>query len=327
MGLFSDVTGFIDTGRAAKSISDSNVAAEHGVLNATGDAQNAVNSALGASRGTTESALGTANTNLQNAGTNINNAAADANTGLQTNLANAQAPLQPGIQSGAQGNKMLQDYAASNPQFNFNLQDYLNSPAMKFQLQTGTDAITNAKAAMGLNQSSNELTDLTNYGQGLASTYYQQAFNDAQQQFQTNQNTTLANANALINSGNTSNALNSNLATSFGIPQSANTTNAASENANLATYGAGLNTGTELALGQQGVQGSTIAGQEGIQGATTAGNFAVGAGTAHSAGILGQGAALDSGVTDLAGLLSPVIGSIPIGSGNATTLSGILGGR
>src|SRR5690242_13817777 len=148
-------------------------------------------------------------------------------------LSGVQGTLAPSIASGAQGNTALQAYAASNPQSNFNLQDYLNSPALKFQMQQGTEAITNNASAQGLGASGNTLKSLEQYGQGLASTYYNQAFNQAQQQFQTNQNTTLNNLQALIASGNVGNSLNLSATNTLGAPQAQNTINAANTNAGL----------------------------------------------------------------------------------------------
>lgn len=260
------------------------MAAEHGVLNATQDAQNAINTAL------------------TSANTNVPAATQTANAKLQDLLTQTQGTLAPSIASGAQGNTALQQYAASNPQFNFSLEDYLKSPALKFQQQQGQEAITNAATAQGLGASGNTMKALEQYGQGLASTYYDQAFNQAQSQFQTNQNATLANLQALINSGAVGNQQNLQAGQIFGVPQAQN-------NVNTAQYLAGLN-----------LTGQTEAGREGMAGAQTAGNFAVGAGNARATGITGQGAAL----TRAAGSL----GSLVFGGGDLGPASSlILGGN
>lgn len=285
ISLFGDVIGFLGAGRAAGAVGNANIAAEHGVLDATQSATGAI-----------ETQLGKAYNDVGQAGANVNAATGTANDKLQGYLNDVQGTLAPSIQSGAQGNLALQKYAASNPQFNFNLADYLNSPAMKFQMEQGTNAITNAASAQGLGASGNTLKALEQYGQGLASTYYQQAFNQAQTQFQTNQNTTLQNLQALINSGQAGNALNLSATNTLGAPQAANTINAANTNAGLQEYLAGL-----------GLQGQETAGRYSLEGADLAGQYAVGAGNARAAGILGQGNNLTSGAADLGGLLQKII--------------------
>lgn len=287
MGLFGDVMGYIDTGRAAKSISDANIAAEHGVLGATGAGQSAISSQLG-----------TNTSRIDNAGADVNTATASANGSLQDYLKGIQGNLAPAIQSGAQGNQQLQDYAKSNPQFHApTAAEVQATPGYQFQLQAGSDALTNQASARGLSQGGGTLAALTQYGQGLAGTYYQNAFNNAQSQFQTNQNSTLANLSALIGSGATANGQNSQAVLGLGGQQAQNTIGAANTNATLQQYLAGLNT-----------QGTETGANLGLQGARTAGDFAVGAGTAHASGIIGQGAALTQGVGDLAGLITQIPG-------------------
>jgi len=276
------LTGFLSAGRAGNAIAAGNLAAEHGVLNATDAATGAI-----------ETQLGKAYNDVGTAGANVNAAAGTANSTLQNYLDSVQGNLAPGIASGTQGNTALQTYAASNPQFTFNPSQYLNSDAMKFQQQQGSEAITNSAAAQGLGNSGNTLKALDQYNQGVASTYYNNAFNQAQSEFQTNQNATLANLQALINSGNTANAQNITAVQGLGAPQASNIVNAANTNANLQTFLANL-----------GLQGQEEAGRESMQGAQTAGNFAVGAAGGRASGILGQGAAISNAGADLGSLLS-----------------------
>lgn len=200
--------------------------------------------------------------------------------------------MAPGIASGTQGNAGLQAYAASNPQFQFDPSTYLNSGAMKFQEQQGDEAVQNSATAAGLGNSGNTAKALDQYNQGVASTYYNQAETQAQNQFQLNQNTTLANLQALINSGNTANSQNNTAVMGLGGQQATNTIGAANTNATLQQFLASL-----------GLQGQTAAGQESLSGAKTAGDFAVGAGDARAAGIIGQGAAVTNGASDLASML------------------------
>lgn len=315
MGLFGDITGYIDTGRAAKSVSDANIAAEHGVLNAAGSGQQAITDRIGTNTNAVNDTLSSANTNLATAGNNVNDAAGSANGTLADLYNTTNQNLAPSLQSGAQGNTSLQQYAASNPQFNFapTQAQLEQTPGYQFQLQQGTSAITNSASAMGLNQSGKALTDLTQYGQGLAGTYYQNAFNNAQSQFQTNQNTTLSNLNSLISSGAQGNTLANSNSQFTGGQMSTNSANAANTNANLAEYGAGLNTGAQTTLAGQNLSGQESSNLLGLNGAEAAGDFAVGAGQAHATGIVNQGADLNSGVTDL-GSLAKVL--IPGAGGN-----------
>jgi len=334
VSLFSDVAGIFTAGRSAKAISDANIAAEQGVLNQTAAGQTnilgAANStgvnvgnALNSTNDIVNSTLRDATTNVNQAGTNINTAAGTANNTLAGVYNQIRSDTQPSIDSGAQGNRSLQAYAASNPQFSFNYNDYANDPAFQFQMDQGTRAIQNQAASQGLAQGGNTLQALTQYGQGLASTYYNDAFNRAQTQFQTNQNTTLANLQALINSGAQGNSNFSQAGEYLGGQIANNTTGAATQNATLQQYLAGLNTTGQQNLGQlnvsgllgagaQSLQGSEAAGQLGLAGATTAGNFATGAGNARASGIIGQGAAVGGLVSDLGGLITnPALGIFP----------------
>lgn len=304
-GLFGDILGFSSAGRAAKSVSDSNIAAENGVLGATASGQQGIQTTLAQNGNALTDRLNGATDAINNAGDNVYSAANGANSTLAQLYNTQQGQLAPAIQSGVQGNQGLQDYAKSNPQFSFDPSKYINSDAYNFQLKAGTDATTNAASAMGLNQSGKNLTDLTQYGQGLASTYYNNAFNQAQSEFQTNQNTTLSNLQALIGSGNSANTLSQANSNFTGQQMSNNLTGAANTNAGLQTNLAGLTVGATGTNNGQNLQGATASGQLGLEGATTAGNFAVGAGAAHGAGIIGQGAALTGAASDLAGLFTP----------------------
>lgn len=304
MSIFGDITGFLSSGRAANAIGQANIAAEHGVLDATQAGTQGIQASLGKSYND----VGTAGQNVTNAAntanTGINTATGQANDTLQGYLNSVQGNLAPSIASGAQGNRQLQDYAASNPQFNFNLQDYLNSPALKFQMQQGSEAIQNNASASGTGAGGNVSKALEQYGQGLASTYYNQAFNQAQQQFQTNQNTTLANLTALINSGAQGNALNQSAVSTLGAPQAQNTINAGYATGGNTINATNTNAGLQQYLASLGLTGNIASADLSQRGATTAGNFAVGAGNARSSGILGQGAALTSLGSDLGSLIA-----------------------
>ena len=69
------------------------------------------------------------------------------------------------------------------------------TPGYQFTLQQGEQAINNSAAAKGGLLSGATLKDLLSYGQGLASTTYQQDYNNALQTFNTNYNAASNNAN------------------------------------------------------------------------------------------------------------------------------------
>lgn len=75
---------------------------------------------------------------------------------------------------------------AGPEQFRFTLEDYLNSPGYKWQLEQGTNAVLASAAARGHLGSSGTQKDLMDYAQGLASTYFDKAYN----QFNTDRNFT-----------------------------------------------------------------------------------------------------------------------------------------
>lgn len=81
---------------------------------------------------------------------------------------------------------------ASNAAF----QNYLGSSGYKAQLDAGSSAITDNAAASGLLNSGSTLKSLTQYGQQLGSSYFQQFFSNLMGLLQGGQNAagTLANA-------------------------------------------------------------------------------------------------------------------------------------
>ncbi len=246
-------------------------------------------------------------TAAENANTNLQSLL----SGVQGNIHDAQGNLAPALASGAQGNKGLQEYAASNPQFHAPTADEVaKTPGYQFQLQQGANAITNQAAAQGGSMGGKALADLTQYGQGLAGTYYQNAFNNAQSQFQTNQNATLSNLQALIGSGATAN--NQNLeatglglqaATGLGGQQSQNMIGAAKSAADIYGQNAGINTGAQQSLAGQNLSGQLSLQNLLEQGAVEEGNFAQNYGQAQAGQNIGNSNAIRSGIGSLVGLL------------------------
>lgn len=311
MSIFGDIMGYINSGRAAKAVSDADIAAEHGVLGATASGQAGV------------SAANTfAQDEMNHAGTmavdSVNNATAGANNTLQGVRDQIGAATDPYRAAGAAGAARLMDYAASNPQFKFNLDDYFNSPAYQFQLEQGKNAIQNTMSASGLASSGAALKELTQFGQGLAANYYNDAFNRAKSAFDTNHQATMQILGTELGAGEFGTGQYNAANTALGGEQAQNTANAGYYAGNTAmTVG-------EL-LSKLGVNTSEFNANLGLSGAKMAGDYAVDAGLAHAGGILSRGQAMTGLVNDAIGLASPMAGSIPLGGGNATTLAGIFG--
>lgn len=310
MSLLGDVFGFIGSGREAKSISDANIAAEHGVLNATASGQQGVQNQL-AQNNTNVNAAGSSAIDQVNGATGTaNTTLGDALSKIQGGTSNIYSDLAPNIAAGQQGVNSLSQYAASNPQFNFDPSKYLNSDAMKFEIQQGTDAIQNSHAAAGSAVGGNTLKDLTSFSQGTAAKYYDQAFQEANQQFNTNQNTTLSNLSALVGQGltatgqaNSANTSLNGLTAGLAGQQSQNTMNAG-------LFGGGTTTNLAQFLASQGLQGNEFNAGLGLQGSKTAGDYAVEAGTAHAAGINGQYSSLGNLFGDAASFMTGLPGMV-----------------
>lgn len=290
MSVLSSTLGFIGAGRAAKTIADANIAAEHGVLGAAGDAQSRIDNTLGAAN-TNVNAAGTAATAAVNAG------ATNANNVLGSTFRNQESTLAPYLAAGAQGATGLADYAASKPQFKFTLGDWQNDPGYKFQMDQGTNAITNmaSRGPMG----GATLAELTKFGQGLAGTYYNQAFDRARQSFDTNQNTTLSNLGALVNTGLAGTSQYNAAAMNAGNQQAGNLMGAAK-------YEGDTGQNLQKFLSELGLRGQESAGQFGLKGASLAGDYAVEAGKARAGGILGEYKNISQGAEDLGSLLRQI---------------------
>jgi hypothetical protein len=152
------------------------------------------------------------------------------------------------------------------------------TPGYQFQLQQGNQAIQNSAAAQGGLLSGNTLTAMDQYSQGLASTNYQQVYNNALQQYQQSYN---------IFQGNQSNEFN-RLAALSGIGQT-----------------------TATSLGNQGqAAASNIANINSSSGAQI-GNSLMAAGGAQASGYAGIANSLSGGASGLGqyALLNSLLGS------------------
>jgi hypothetical protein len=312
MGLLGSVLGFLGAGQSSGQIASQYGNAENGVLGATQNGQQSINNSLANTTSNLNNAGAAAIAGVNNATTTanagINAGVSAANGTLATTLANQNANLAPYLATGAAGAAGLTKLANNPNQFSFTPGDLTQDPGYQFQLSQGQSAITNQAAASGLAQGGNTLKALTQFGQGLAGTTYQQAFDRANTTFNTNQNATLADLTSAAGVGlNASNQFNT-AAMNAGNGTAANITAGAGAVANNtlndALYAGNTNTSLQEYLGTLGLQGSEFGANLGLTGATTAGNFGVGKGVAQAGGTAAQTNQLTSGLGTLGSLLA-----------------------
>ena len=117
------------------------------------------------------------------------------------------------------------------------------SPAYQFQLQQGEQALQAAGAATGMLQTGQGLKNINDYAQNSASTAYQNAFNN----FQTNQNNLYNRLSGLVTPGANATAGANSAMQSTGANIAQNTMSGVSASNNYLTSGAAAN-----AAGQMG---------------------------------------------------------------------------
>jgi hypothetical protein len=332
MGILQSILDFQNTGRAGTAVANAYQAALHGVLGANeGGTAGVSDAALNGIKGVeaasrtgqagVNDAFAQGSNNLNAAGGTaigaVNNATGQANTTLRDMLATQTGAIDPYLQAGQTGLTNLQSLVGG-PGFNFNYDDYKNDPSYQFQLDSGAKAIQNAGAARGLGSSGSTLKELTNYGAGVASTHYQDAFNRAKDSFNTNFSTGLAGNNALINAGTTGlgqfNAAQQNAGNQIanntigaGKYEGDTTTSIASLLASLGIDASKFNSTTgltgALANSQTGLDAAKTNAGNSLKASALAGDYAVGAGNATASRILGQGAVVNDGISSLARML------------------------
>jgi len=119
----------------------------------------------------------------------------------QTALGNVTAAEQPYQTVGSTGANALNNYI-QNGFTAPTLAQAEATPGYQFELQQGTQAINENAAATGNLMSGTTGTALENYGQDLASTNYQQAYNNALNSYMANVNTAQSGANLGLSSTN-----------------------------------------------------------------------------------------------------------------------------
>lgn len=129
-----------------------------------------------------------------------------ANASLSNAYGQQQEYLNPYAQAGTTA---LDQYAKGNF---VNPQDIANNPAYQFRLAEGTKAVNSNALARGMGQSGATMKALMKYGQGLASTEYDNAYNRENQRLG---NLTGMGQNAANNLSNAAGSFGSNLSNNY----------------------------------------------------------------------------------------------------------------
>lgn len=230
--LFNGIYGGNRSRRVGEMIANTNEGASNDILRSTGAGQGMV----------------------ATAGNNAITAASDARD-------NANNILNPYATAGQTGLNTLSEFASKPAQFTY--ADYANDPAFQFEMEQGTNAISHNAAARGLASSGNVLKDLTRFGQGLAATYYDQAFNRFMQ--------------------------------GRGLQQAAATT-LAGQGLNAAGQQSNNIMQTGQYVGNTGMDVANFMANFGLQGENLAANYRVNGQNARGAGLLGQANAITGAV-------------------------------
>ena len=177
------------------------------------------------------------------------------------------------------------------------------TPGYQFTLQQGQQAVARQAAAGGQYNSGATGKALANYTEGLASTNYQQAYNNSLNAYQTNYSNNLNSLTQGANIGLQGTAQYNAAATNYGNQTSANTTNAAQY------------------MGTAGTQAAEYSGTLGLQGQQAAGNYFMQGADATAAAQVGSANAWESAISGITGAAG---GSGLFGTGSSSAGSGNL---
>lgn len=246
--------------------------------NAAATQQQAANKVIGLTNTAVTNAQNDVSGATQTANTGLANALGTSNSLISSALQNQLADLAPYIQSGQVSLGQVQallgpngPLAGPNNQFSFNPQ---TSPQLQFEQQQANQALMRQAAATGTGLSGGTIRASDALNTGLASSYLNEAFNQALAQYNTNRQNVLTQIQGLTGltglGFNATGAANQDIGVS-GQLQSGNTLNVAGQQAQN-TIGAGM-----------------YSGNTGLTGAQIDANAIIGAANARSASQLGQG--------------------------------------
>ena len=184
---------------AQNDIARANIAGNQAIGAVVGQGQAGVSTAVGQGQEALSKAVaqGQESNDIATAGAinRVDTTAGEANKVLGTNLAAQQENLSPYQALGSTGAAKLTDII--NKGFALpTAEEVQKTPGFQFQLGEGLKGIQQQAAASGALQTGGTLKALTQYGQGVASTYYQNAVENALKAYGANRDTALAGTNA-----------------------------------------------------------------------------------------------------------------------------------
>lgn len=243
---------------------------------------------------------------VNNAGNLITSNTNQANATLADIFNQEGQNLNPYLQAGQQGITALQAALAPGGSLAGTFTaptaaDVQNTPGYQFTLDQGTQAIMRNAAASGL--TGGTLKNITQYGQGLAGNYYQQAYNNALQAYNTNRNANLQNIQQLLGLGQYGTSAFDAAAQNYGNAASTNLMNSgltqAQINANAGSLLGNLTDQSGQALSNNTLRASEYGGNVGLQAAQIAGSALTQGANAQAAGTIGQANAWNSAIGGL----------------------------
>ncbi len=222
----------------------------------------------------------------------ISDTTGNANQTLLDIFNQQQGNLNPYLQAGQQGVTTLMEGLAPGGALSEKFraptaEEAAATPGFQFQLNEAMKALNRSAAARGGLQSGGTLKALTQYGQNVASTYYQNAFNNSLNAFQTNRNNTMQGLTTLAGLGQFGTSQYNTAASNYGNQAAGN----------LMT--SGLQQGTNLLnagyySGNTGIRAAEYGGDANMNAARIAGGALTGGANAQAAGAVAQGNAYNS---------------------------------
>lgn len=174
----------------------------------------------------------------------------------------------------APGGQLTQSYAGQNGQFTAPTAAQAQAtPGYQFQLQQGLQALQNSAAASGGLLSTGTAKNLTNYAQGVASTNYQNTYNNALNAYTTNANLYNQAQNNLYNFTAGTSQLGENAASNL----NSNLQSGANNLANINLTGANQY-GSDIIGGANATASGIVGSANALNGAITGGANALGQG-------------------------------------------------
>lgn len=302
-----------------------------------GQAANSAATAIGTAGNQAAAATDVGVTGVQNAGaagvSGINNSVNTGQAGVTAGAGQAQM-LAGNLYGGELGN--LQQYNSTGQTGSAAEQNLINqgfqaptaaqaaaTPGEQFALQQGEQGTLQALGATGGAATGGAEKALTQYGQNVASTYYQNAFNNAQSVYNTNLNA----ASGAAQQGLSAAGLTNQAAQNYQATSQQNLVQAPEYNATLGLTGATAAGQLGLGAANSALGGMEAAGNQNLQGTTAASQMFYNGALGNAAGQIGGANSLMGGMSGLSGFgnlfssgsLNPYgIGSGSLGAGVGT---------